>query len=287
MEKQEILENIRRIPNTGPRGIDKIKTILKEIVSNEEGGGGDSTSVVRTTPQELTFEQQEVALSNLGMFPLTKIPDEHWIQCGWGFDCETHCFDSNTLDAIKSIPDGDSFDDQTYKYLTYSNDDVYCIIGSKYTNDGYISIELYPYVVNTNYINTFEGLYISYDIDESTGEIIDCTVRDGNGYNERSGNLSILKNSMIVLLTSNNTTTVTAMNVQYKGFLCYCLVPAVLLILLRTPAISFTGMLPRYLTYDDWQDFVPTVTDSNRLWTGVGGGAVAVDNGKLFAGGLF
>ena len=286
MEKQEILENIRRIPNTGPRGIDKIKTILKEIVSNEEGGGGDSTSVVRTTPQELTYEQQVVALSNLGMYPLTKVPEEHQIYCNWGFDCETHCFNSNTLDAIKSIPDGDSSDDATYKYFIFSDDDIYCIVSSKSTEDGNIWIELYPYVINVNYINTLEGFFISYEIDESTGEVTDYIVRDGSGYNEWTSALSVLKNSMIAMFTGRTATEVTSITVQYKGVLCYCLAPAMLLILLNTPAISFTGMLPDFGTYDDWQDFVPTVADSNRLWTGVVGGAVAASNDKLYAGGI-
>ena len=256
MEKQEILENIRRIPNTGPRGIDKIKTILKEIVSNEEDGGGDSTSVVRTTPQELTFEQQEVALSNLGICPLRKIPDEHWIECGWSFNCETRCFNPNTLDAIKSIPDGDFSEDPTYKYLTYSDDNVYCIINSKYVEDGNIWIELYPYVENANFINTLEGLFISYEIDESTGEVTDYIVRNGIGYSEWATALSVLKNSMIAMFTDNATNAVTSISVQYNGSLCYCLSAAILRILLYTPTISFTGMLPNYRTYDDWQDFV-------------------------------
>lgn len=242
---------------------------------------GDNTSVLRTTPQQLTYEQQEMALSNLGVYPLTKVPDEHWISCNWGFDFETYCFNSHTLNAIKSIPDGNTFDDPTYKYLTCS-DDVYCIIDSKYTEDGYISIGMFPYASSTATINALEELYIEYTIDESTGEITDYVIRDGNGFE----NIPILKNSMIVLSTGNNTSVVTAMGVQYKGFACDCLVPAILLILLSTPAISFTGMLSNYRAYSDWQDFVFTVDGSNKCWTGVSGGAVAVREGKLFAGGI-
>lgn len=240
--------------------------------------------MLRTTSQQLTYEQQERALSNLGVYPLMKVPAEHQIRCDWDFDCETHCFDSDILNAIKSIPDGESSDDPTYKYFTYSDDNVYCIVGSKTTEDGYIYIDLYPYVDGVNFTNVLEGLFIEYTIDESTGEVTDYIVRDGSGYDEQSTALSILKSSMIVMYT-NQQQVVTNISVQYKGFLCFCLAPAMLLTLLTTPAMSFTGMIPNY-TVDSWQDFVFTVENSYAHWTGVSRGAVAVSEGKLFAGGI-
>ena len=214
-----------------------------------------------------------------------KVPEDHQISCDWNLNCETHCFDSNTLDAIKSIPDGESSDDPTYKYFTYSGDDVYCIVGGKTTEDGYIYIDLYPYVVSVNFINILEGLFIEYTIDESTGEVTDYIVRDGIGHDDFANNLSVLKSSMIAMFT-NQQQTVTDISVLYKGCLCYCLAPAILLTLLATPAISFTGMLPNYYASSNWQDFVFTLNGPVRLWTGVDGGAVTVDDGKVFAGGI-
>lgn len=275
------LDNAEHFYVVGTKNRDGVLAGNYKVDIKKGSESDDNTSVLRTTPQELTHEQKEVALSNLGVYPLAGVPEEHQIRCSWDFDCETHCFDSNTLDAIKSIPDGESSDDPTYKYFIYSDDYVYCIVGGKTTEDGYIYIDLYPYVEGVNFINTLEGLFIGYTIDESTGEVTDYIVRDGSGDNS----LSVLKSSMIVMFT-NQQQVVTNISVQYKGFNCYSLAPAILLTLLYVPAISFTGMLPNYRAYSDWQDFVFTVDGSYKCWMGVSLGAVAVSEGKLFAGAI-
>ncbi len=64
MDKQVMLENIRRTPNTGPRGTQKIKNILKSIVSNDDGGGDNNA--VLYTEQTLSESQKQQARMNIG-----------------------------------------------------------------------------------------------------------------------------------------------------------------------------------------------------------------------------
>ena len=44
MEKKELLENINRVPNTGPRGIEKIKYILRQLVNSSGKGNNENMS---------------------------------------------------------------------------------------------------------------------------------------------------------------------------------------------------------------------------------------------------
>lgn len=240
-------------------------------------GSDDNTSVLRTTAQTLTYEQQEMALSNLGLYPLAGIPEENRFNCDWGFNCETHLLDANTLTAIKQVPDGEMSEDSTFRYILMSSDVTsYCIVSYKHTENGKIYIEVWPHKPYIPQHFSLEETNVFYEIDENTGEITDYHVYLTDG-NAAINEALLVKNSVIDLHVKRYTNTVTGIQVYYGGAVCIYFGPAMFFTLMNS-TLSFTGKVYKHGYNFNYEEFKYYRGSSGGAWQSTFGKSMIVNS---------